>query len=468
MLSRLTLYSGIAVIVLAALLFVAIILAPPTAPSRATNTIATTTTVTTPSAIPFAVLLTDPVHAPAGTNAVVVTYSGVKLREAASANVSATIEINASGSANLVNLTNSTRTIAIVSVPSNTTFVSMTLNVTSANVVIGDVTHSVAVPSGGITAPIHRTGGAMAGAIMDLNPAIVQVYAQNGTASFVLAPSVVAISADSASLNATVLTIGAQSGIGAAERDSLESATARIAITGASITTGNNASSISVSVTNPGGSPATLRHVILSGYMLASLNLSVGSVIGASRTSGFPPSLCGASASCSSGVANIVYGSSLLPGNLSSAFRGVAGINTSALDNLSRDRALVLATDDELNLSISRDLHMFNASDPAWRFAQGEAAAFAARFYDTLNFAIGPCVGYYATRCTVSLPFNTSAAEGLNGYTLGPGGNVTLLFTGGIDYGTGARFADMIQNQPYSISVLGDGGALAATIVNAT
>ena len=139
----------------------------------------------------FVVQLTDPPLVPPGTSSLMIRYSSVGLFYA---NSSAFEYFNASGTADLLNLTNVTKTIAILNVKNYSAIKALRLNIISANITINNSTYNVTVPQGYVEAQLNSSSNSsIGGALINMNPTIVRIYSQNNESIFVMVPNVKAI-----------------------------------------------------------------------------------------------------------------------------------------------------------------------------------------------------------------------------------------------------------------------------------
>ncbi len=216
-----------------------------------------------PSKAGFVVQLTDPPLVPPGTNALVISYSsiGVLYR-----NSSAYEYFNASGSANLMSLTNFSQTLAVISITNYSAISRVRLNISSAYITIGNSTYNVTLPLNHISAGVNSTGNSsIGGVLLNLDPTIVRIYSQNNQSIFVMVPNVKAIFVGKADVtNAAV--VGHVESTSPEIRHMLQSSS-RIKITNATLTSEGNTTSIAVSIMNTGNSTVNLTSLQVEGFM---------------------------------------------------------------------------------------------------------------------------------------------------------------------------------------------------------
>lgn len=208
------------------------------------------------------VAVTDPAQVPAGTQAMVVSYSSVQVQNGNGAWVNA----QGSGSVNLVSTVNGTgQVIAYANITSNTTIKAVQFAVNSAKITVNGTTYSVTAPST-ITAQVSGSGSLKSNAtiLVDVSPVVVATYNQN-TTTFVMSSSSKAVIASNTGMS-TSANVGASVSLNAAAAASLSSATPSITITSAALaSTSSNASTISVVVKNTGNTTVNLNGVVVYG-----------------------------------------------------------------------------------------------------------------------------------------------------------------------------------------------------------
>lgn len=110
-----------------------------------------------PGASTTAIQMTDPPSVPAGTSALVVTYSSVQVQSSGT-NQSGWIDAQGSGSVNLMAVQNSSQTIATANLAANSTVSAVRFVVTSAQITINGTTYNVATPNSQVDTTISGSG----------------------------------------------------------------------------------------------------------------------------------------------------------------------------------------------------------------------------------------------------------------------------------------------------------------------
>lgn len=474
----------IGIIVVLAIIYVAISL---THPSVQTTT---PTTVTNVSYVPLgtlAVQLTDPPHVPEGTQSLIIGYSGLALHEAGQSNSTGFINLNASGSVNLMNLTNFTQTIAVAHVNVNQSFNIVRFNITSARIDINGTIYNVSVPNNRLQIKISGLNGTSGGALVDLSPTVLQIYAANQTL-FVMVPAARAITISNRSINGTSVHIGFKARVNAVAKAKLEQVRPNITITGASLTSSGNNTYLAVIVKNNANSSVTLKQVMLFGYMRSIISTNASLNLPDQQRSGFSSGLGGivSSLSTSANLSDYMDALGLLnsSANISAISSFASAFNSSDISeaanvltkmaNSPRAKALENEFRSKINASVIEDMHNINVSNVSLEAAIGEANRFSHDYHNALNFIV-------TSNGTLSLPFTQAEAEGPNGYVLGAGSSVTLIFNGTVAFGHGALanahananlgtgpLIKLLANQTYAVRVIGEEGAYASMNVTAS
>ena len=436
--------------------------------------------------------LTDPPLVPNGTQSLFITYSSVQLHEVGNSNTTGFIDVNASGTVNLMNLTNFTQTIAYAKVNQTQSFDMIRFSITSASITINGTSYPVTVPSSSLlvrlNARLNSTNGV---AVIDMTPAVVQIY--TGTQEiFVLVPSLKAVVIGSSAVSSASLRVGARERIGTRASEALNQTGASITITSASLAESGNSTLLHVDVRNNGNASVVLKHVMLFGYMRAvfTSNTATGMVPTAGAYGYGAGSGIGAEpfGMMNTSISGLLSGSDL-SGHLNEAadIGEALGLNSSTMyklmaqrlnfssnssvaamlhalnisANATQVRNFMLYMNRRVNASVMEGMHNFNVSSPELHAVIGEAETYMHNYHNVLNFIV-------AANGTLSLPFTEAEAEGQNGYSLAPGQNVTLLYNGPVILGESHLGTAIIANLTYTVSVSGEDGALASMNVTAS
>ena len=211
----------------------------------------------------FVVQLTDPPLVPPGTSSLMIRYSSVGLFYA---NSSTFEYFNTSGTSDLLNLTNVTKTIAILNVKNYSKIKDLRLNITSANITIDNTTYNVNVPQGYVEAQLNSSSNSsIGGALINMNPTIVRIYSQNNESIFVMVPNVKAIFIGRSEA-ASARSIGYVERINPGIIRRIRS-NSSIMITNATLISSGNSTMMSIGVKNTGNTTVNLTNMQLNGFM---------------------------------------------------------------------------------------------------------------------------------------------------------------------------------------------------------
>ena len=479
----------VAIIVILALIYVAVsvISYKPTT----TTAVTTVSTVSAPApAGTVALMLTDPAQVPQGTEYLNVTFSGARMHEYNATNTTGFVDVNVTGTINLLSLVNLTQTIGVAHVNPKQKFDYITLNITSATIDINGTTYNVTVPSSTLHIGISNFNGTSGAALIDLSPTVVEIYTSNSTI-FVLVPSVRAVALGNSTVNSTSVHVGARARINPAASNRLRFISPKIEITSASLNVSGNRTSLSVTVKNDGNASATLNQLLLFGLMRISMpyNASLHShihVMPQSRISmqGFgSQAIVGALGHIASSYnisntlsqLNASYNGSNF--NISSFISKLSshGFNVSSMANISQFNSrfgtklnasafnsLRANIGSMINVSVIKALHTFNFTNGTYRNYVAGAGYFNGHYHNMLNFLI-------TSSGSLELPFNEVPVVPVStpGYALGAGNTITLSYSSNISLGRSGMLIIPLENQTYSLRVVGRSGAFAEANVTA-
>ncbi|MCL5007629.1 MAG: hypothetical protein M1562_00015 [Candidatus Marsarchaeota archaeon] len=464
----------------------------------------------------YAVQLTDPPQVPNGTESLVIRYNDVRLHESGASNSTGFINLNASGSINLLNITNASETIALLRANSSESFDMVRFNITSAVITVNNVSYNVTVPSGSLSVRLSQhlsSKNGSSGVLISLSPVIVQIYTSNGTV-FVMVPSVRAIVVGNSQIGRSAFSVGARERLNASVNSEFERSSGNISIEAASVSAVGNRTDISVTVRNDGNSTIDLKHVFLYGIFSANTPFSSSStdikIMGEpsfGEISGIGIHDLGVNLSAADYLLlnrSVTVGNTVVRVNSSNIamIEAELGINgNTSIQELYSKLDISQSNNSYTNLfnhsvfargingSVMEDLHDFNISNQNVSEIIARARAFEDNYFNMLNFIV-------SNNGTLSLPYLNAAqgaeieAEGPNGYALGAGNSTTLSFNSTIylprvrmdrigvnsDLNANTSVGDAnasaaillrgaliepIVNQTYSIRVIGTDGAYA-------
>lgn len=220
----------------------------------------------------FVAQLTDPATLPAGTQALIITYSDVSFHRRGTAE--SYVNATGNGSVDLLDLQNgNAETIAVLSNSTNNSFDSVRFVINSAQLKVNGVTYSIGIPNSTVTTSIGESnngGNSTGGVLIELSPTILQVYSNSTNSSFAVVTVAQAVPLSTSSINTSIKTLHKSAPI-AQQQSTLLSYKAAPGITITSASMGSsqvtNVTSLNVTATNNGNSSATIVNLVLNGYM---------------------------------------------------------------------------------------------------------------------------------------------------------------------------------------------------------
>jgi DNA-binding transcriptional ArsR family regulator len=367
--------------------------------------------------------LTDPPIVPNDTQALYMNYSSVSIHTVGSGGPE-WIQLNASGSVDLMSLVNVSEVIAGAEVAHNAKIDAIRFDVNSASIVINGTTYSVIVPNGQISAQIsgNKDVNASSEVLVDFSPTVLAMYI-NGTTEFVMVPSVKAVlSMNHGSVGSAnrVPVVGQRLRLSDHEMEGLYNS-GNLSITGTSLDTyANGTTRLSITVKNSGKTALGLSDVLILGNQTPVTRLNI--TCGGSYAEGSEI------AQWCSRIESAGLNASEVLGNRSNLERIIqtpvaAGGPTDAYRRPSFD---VLQ-----RIVYSRGIDFLIQSSGNLTLAYGDHGMSA-----QLNYSYD------------SAPFN---------YTLGPGQSANLTFEGPLSLSGGLEIA-LVNSSDYRVAVLGRSG----------
>jgi hypothetical protein len=472
--------------------------------------------------------LTDPPNVPNGTTSLMISYSAVQAH-VVNASSSGWVNIQGSGSVNLLSLVNVSQIIANSGIAANSTINMVRFKVNSANITINGVTSNVSVPSSMITANVSNSGNGTSHVLVDLSPSIVSIYTNSSTV-FVMVPSVRAVAFAGSRGN---VQIGARAQLNSSEKAEI-AARPNLSITSESVMSSGNTSTVSVTVKNNGNQSITIRHVMIHGSMQvvvkpfasvdasenANANSSEGTGINASGKSetnvnsqrrplvmGVLNGNANANASPNASGLNTnlngSYGIGLHNGNISvnestiinngkallnETIHVVAG-NVVKIGDLFINGNAITSGNVSINGSVVRIGNIISINNGEIEVdgrgtgvrISGQGAQEAANInadiksrvstLTTLGLEINALrsVNFaVSSNGTLILPNSERSAEGENGYVLAPGAQATFTYSGTMSAGNNHVLINFVPGSNYRVYVQGQEGADARANVTAS
>ena len=225
------------------------------------------------------ILMTDPPHVPIGTQSLNITYSLIKV-QVTKGESSTWINVNATGTIDLLSLVNTSSLITKAKIPSNATVDRIGFIISNASIKIGNTTYPVDMPINNIIAnistPVLFNG--TTGALVDISPTIITLYTDNSTI-FEMVPSIKAIMVGRGAISQQQNISGKQI-IGKLNKlndsilEDLGELNSSISISNANITASNNDTRISIAVKDISNRSVELNHMLIFGNEALYVNIN--------------------------------------------------------------------------------------------------------------------------------------------------------------------------------------------------
>ncbi len=437
--------------------------------------------------------LTDPPTVPAGTNALLISYSSLQVHTKGQSNATGWISASGNGSVDLMSLINESEVIGSVKIGANTLVDMIRFNVTSARIVINGTAYNVTVPSGMVTAHIGGAGrvNSSANLLLDLSPSVVTIYTNTSTI-FVLVPSVRAVVVPG---NGSSASIGARVPLNVNERANIGEGSPNITVSSAGLAQIGNMTRFSITVRNNGNGSVQLDHIFVYGN--ESITVHPGQLAANARANSSTGAVSNSSANTSIGVnasSHISIADQERPqiGVSAGAAAGLgigangskAGLNATAAAEQEREygypgiRIDVNGTAFGINSILGTPL---SGSESVKELLGVGGDVSSLR---VLNFQItqggqlllpfsGRCGGGTQEAAGVAMPCPAATDTEIHsqigsGYTLAAGSSATFSFNGTIGMAFGHITVSPVAGDNYTIVVRGEEGAAASVNVTAS
>ena len=230
----------------------------------------------------FSMLATDPPITASGVSKVFLQYSGEDVHSTGSASANGWVGLNSSGTIEVTSLVNTTQAIASAKIKSGT-YDMARLDVTSVKVLYNNQNYTASVPSGNLTANMSShaqvNASSPSAAVIDLRTVVVNA-GNSSNPQFLFSASAGAVVVPSSDVSAS-LTVGAKVDFHTQPWWSqlVIRSTATLHVSSANMTS----NSLSLKVTDTGGSNTTLRLVTIT-PVSASAGGTLPSTLAASAT----------------------------------------------------------------------------------------------------------------------------------------------------------------------------------------
>ena len=250
----------------------------------------------------YYIQLTDPPTVPTGTSALTLNYSAIALHVEGSG----WININASGSLNLMALLNVSELIGIAQVPNGSIINQVRFVINSSSITVNGTTYNVVLANRMLEVPVVGASKASTTAILQLSPVVVQTFVGT-TPVFFMVPSATAVTVQGGINQNSKAALGDTYSISNRTRDDLEYAQGNVSVVAASLTSSGNRTLLSLTLKNNGNTSISLESVALSGWF----TLTVPPVVVSGRT--FNGTILVENASIRTDTLFLVNGTNLVP-----------------------------------------------------------------------------------------------------------------------------------------------------------
>lgn len=480
-----------AVVVLAVVMVAGLLLFPAINPI---GTLGTQITQTPASGVHTPVLLTDPPIVPAGTTALVIDYSSVKVHTSGTAN-SGWVSASGSGTINLLGLINTTEVIGTADIPANSTIDMIRFNVSSATITINGTTSNVTVPSRTVTA--HITGkdkvNATSGLLLDLSPTVATIYTANSTV-FVMVPSVRAIVVGNVNVSSHQ-SVGSKEQLNASARKDLEDVKPNISIVASSMSVSGNSTTLPVTVTlsvtvkDSSNSSIMLRHILVFGNYSVVVVSAVGAnvvhanahVIAIGNNIAVFVSNVVVSAVGANSVIHVIEDNGSIR-SINDVHANISASHNSTGDHARSNFSISAKNDSNVTLNTSAALsdgstHGENVISPGASYVTApfnytvtnpgsSESSFMSEGIHVQNTRVFNFLIYQNS--TLALPSLSAESDGQGlGYNLTAGSTATFIFSGELSFGSGHILITPTSGSKYHLVVSGENGASASANVTA-
>ncbi len=259
----------------------------------------------------FAMMATDPPVVASGVTAATTTYSSLAVHTAGSSNATGWVQLNATGSINLMSSENVSQTIAAAQIQSGT-YDMVRMGIQSASVTYNSQAYAAAVASSDITTKLQSdvqvSGNQSSAAVVDLRTFVMNTGSSSNP-QFVFSACAKATTVPPSQVASASLQVGAQSQLQGSWWVGFKDQTAtNLTISAATLTSG----SLSLQLKNTGNDSADIQTVVIT-------PVSSG---GATATASLPATMSGSAiftvnSAGSLQASNSLQGAVLLSGNSS-------------------------------------------------------------------------------------------------------------------------------------------------------
>ena len=441
-----------------------------------------------PSSSPGAVsvLLTDPPHVPSGTQALVVSYSSLKVLLS---NSSGTFwkQINTSGTVNLLSLVNFSKNLSSFNLPANSIVKRMSIKISNATIIVNGTTYPVILTNNNVSVSVFYSAknNSAYNILLDLFPTVSAAVSGNQTI-FIMSPAATAATVVKSYANpGQMVSRGGLARLSDGDENALRASRANISITNASISTFGNETTVSITVKDNSNYSTRLFRATVYGNTTYELNLNTSRiplVVGAAKMPRKIQSIY--QSQMLQDVMNFT-GRNLTPEGISSQVHGLVSVKL----NNSTAQALMenLTNDSEGRAAIGNIIR---------RMGQGNMGANLSGYLDSgkiiddiasANYARMRLLEFHSvsffikSNGTLSLPSPIGIIRAnsehnnlvmptsmFSEYNLSAGKTATLRYSGTMQFANGRLGVQFRPGQRYLIVVTGENGASASINVTAS
>lgn len=389
------------------------------------------------------VSLTDPANVPSGTTSLNITYNSLYVHIIKVNSSSSWINLNASGSLDLLTLSNVSQILGSFAAPNGTAINMLKFNISSSSIELNGTAYPVTVPSNQVIINIPPSESKVNGTVnllTDFSPTVIPILTANSTI-FILVPSARAVVVP----GFHKVSIGAKENISISQRAEIERTRPNLTASGVSLSETNGTTSFSITITDNSNESVLLQHILLFGPENVTASISAVNFINKTMEDikdHVPINISNINSSIN------------IPSDLSVS-------NGSANNQNAAGETEIEATDrQEAEVQGMRVINFFVSSN----------GNLVLPFEDTVGLGIGATAA--APSCTVTTSnhtiFNNSESDLTSivrncfaplGYTIKPFSSVTFTFTGKISLGFGRVIISPIVGDTYNIVVQGENGA---------
>ena len=442
--------------------------------------------VSATSAGAVSILMTDPPHVPTGTQALIVSYSSLKVLISNSTG-RFWRQINATGTVNLLSLVNFSRNLSAFNLPANSLVEMMSINISNASITVNGTKYPVVLSNRSVSARVFYSGNSSSYNILfDMFPTVSAVVSGNQT-TFVMSPAATAATVDKHAQQLLGQTPGSNYGLAKlsdSDEHALSESRANISITNASIMLIGNQTTISVTVSDNSNHSTGLFSAVVYGNASYELNLNITPLPAGPLNAKMPRRIFTYQNQVMQDMMNFTPGNigngegqdgMPNPNMISMRFNGSTA--QALMENLSNDSRRY-AIGNILKSMGSGDVNVnFTGDIASGRFGRDISAANYAREklmeFNSVSFFI-------RSNGTMSLPRPIGIimadnvhkdlvmpASMFSEYNLGAGKSATLTYDGSLQFANGRLGVQFRAGERYTIVVVGTNGASASINVTA-